>query len=270
VLLFQDVPALDIEKTLELRSFSLKKMSNWAEESNLEAGDSVILKIGLQEDWGFLAYTPDGVFCKLASDVSRGLYCAQPVQEAWDCARARSWLDTCARCHESSCKQYTIRIPGMNLIDCEDMVIVEAAENSRWLALSYVWGVNYQASTSTDQAGFRQGSRMPLVIPGTVRDAISVTLQLGYRYLWVDEYCIDQNSDDHRNAQIKRMDQIYHGADLTIVAAAGNDKAYGLPGVESTKREGSKVVRVEDVVIFSNGPELGKQARRSKWFSRAW
>jgi hypothetical protein len=147
------------------------------------------------------------------------------------------------------------------------MVIVKVAEEMRWLALSYVWGVNLQTG---DHAGYREGSSISLDIPGTVKDAISVTLQLGYRYLWVDEYCIDQNDDNHRNDQIKRMDQIYRGADLTIVAAAGENKVYGLPGVESTKRKDNKVVCVEDVVVFSNGPEPNVQAKQSKWFTRAW
>jgi hypothetical protein len=107
-------------------------------------------------------------------------------------------------------------------------------------------------------------------IPRTVRDAIRVTRKLGYRHLWVDEYCIDQNDDNHRNDQIERMDQIYRGADLTIVAAAGEDKWHGLPGVGDTKRKGRKVVSVGDVVVFSNGPEPDIQAKRSRWFTRAW
>jgi hypothetical protein len=269
-LLFQRVPARKQEETLELRSFSLKTVCRWTQESNLDADHSVIMKIGLQFLQGFIDYSPDYVFCKLASNVSQCLYCVQPVQEAWDFAKARSWLDTCVTCHESTCKQEFIEIPGMNLIDCKDMVIVKAAEGLQWLALSYVWGVSHQVSTSTEHTGFREGSLIPSNLPGTVRDAISVTMQLGYRYLWVDEYCIDQSNDEHRNAQIKSMDQIYCGADLTIVAAAGEDKTYGLPGVEPTKRKGSKVVCMEDVVIFSNGPEPDSQAKQSKWFTRAW
>jgi hypothetical protein len=94
----------------------------------------------------------------------------------------------------------------MHLIDCEDMVIVKATQEMRWLALSYVWGVNLQTQ---DHPGYHGGSRVSLDIPRTVRDALSVTLQLGYRYLWVDEYCIEQDNEVHRNDQISKMDQIY-------------------------------------------------------------
>jgi hypothetical protein len=147
------------------------------------------------------------------------------------------------------------------------MVVVEAAQEMRWLALSYVWGANCQTE---GHAGYRAGSSISLDIPRTVADAISVTLQLGYRYLWVDEYCIDQNDENHRDDQIKRMDRIYHGADLTIVAAAGENKSHGLPGLGSTKRGKRKVVCVGDVVVFSNGPDPYEEAKNSPWFTRAW
>lgn len=267
LVMFQDVAKYDMEKTFELRSYSFKKMTFWAKEKNVNARDSVMLRIGLLFAGSFVSTRPRDVFCKLASDGSQGLYCAQPVQEIWDCAKARMWLDTCVQCHESICKPDLLRVHGMNLIDCENMVIVKAAQEMRWLALSYVWGVYLRAE---GHAGYREGSSISLDLPGTVRDAISVTLQLGHRYLWVDEYCIDQRDDNHRNDQIKRMDQIFRGADLTIVAAAGENKTYGLPGVGSTKRKGSKVVCVEDVVVFSNGPEPADAAVYSTWFTRAW
>jgi hypothetical protein len=82
---------------------------------------------------------------------------------------------------------------------------------------------------------FRVGSALPKNLPYTIADAITLTRLLGYRHLWIDEYCIDKGSSRHKMEQINRMDEIYKGADLTIVAAAGKDKAYGLPGVNSTK-----------------------------------
>jgi hypothetical protein len=97
----------------------------------------------------------------------------------------------------------------MNLIDCEEMVIVAATETSQWLALSYVWGVDIPAAITVDgETRFPAGSRMSTNVPTTIRDAMVVTRQLRHLYLWVDEYCIDQGSESHRNAQINKMDQI--------------------------------------------------------------
>lgn len=210
----------------------------------------------------------DSVFCRLTSDVSQCLECAQPVQRIWDCHKARLWLDVCVRCHESACEPDSLPIPAMNLIDCEDMVIVKASQEMPWLALSYVWGVDYQTE---DLAGYRAGSSLSLMeIPRTIRDAITVTLQLGYRFLWVDEYCIDQNDEIHRKDQVDKMDRIYRGADLTIVAAAGMDKMYGLPGVGPTTRTEESVVRIGDVIVFPKGIMPHIETRQSKWFTRAW
>jgi hypothetical protein len=130
-----------------------------------------------------------------------------------------------------------------------------------------LWGMYVLAE---DDTGYREGSSISMDVPGTVRDTISVTLQLGYRYLWVDEFCIDQKDDDHRSDQIKKMDQIYRGADITVVAAAGESKRYGLPGVGSTKRGDRHLLRLADVHVHSNGPDPIDQAKESKWFTRAW
>jgi hypothetical protein len=111
---------------------------------------------------------------------------------------------------------------------------------------------------------------MSNAIPTTIGDAIIVTLELGYRYLWVDEYCIDQSDHNHRNDQIMKMDRIYRGADLTIVGAAGDNKMYGLPGVGSTKRKGREVICMDDVVVFSNGPDPRQEIWESTWYSRGW
>jgi hypothetical protein len=102
--MFQDVPARHMEKTFELRSYSFKKMSCWTKEINPNFRDSILLKIGFQKSGSFFSYPDDDVFCKLASDGSQSLYCAQPVQEIWDCAKAQSWLDTCLNCYELICK----------------------------------------------------------------------------------------------------------------------------------------------------------------------
>ncbi|KAG4441015.1 hypothetical protein IFR05_003522 [Cadophora sp. M221] len=90
-------------------------------------------------------------------------------------------------------------------------------------ALSYVWG-KVQPAQGADI------SSSPF--PPVVQDSMSVTVTLGYQYLWVDRYCVDQN-DNRKHIQLGQMDKIYSCAQLTLVAAAGEDADYGLPGVGS-------------------------------------
>lgn len=158
------------------------------------------------------------------------------------------------------------------------MTLVEADASSRWVALSYVWGLRLIApvpvavvaagralySTSIEERA------LPKEFPCTIQDAITVTRRLGYRYLWVDEYCIDQTNGSRRQAQIARMDEVYCGADLTIVAAAGEDKHYGLPGVDETPRKRIKVVSLAHATLFANPDKLYERVWKSKWFTRAW
>ncbi|KAH8670152.1 hypothetical protein BGZ60DRAFT_355170, partial [Tricladium varicosporioides] len=62
----------------------------------------------------------------------------------------------------------------------------------------------------------------------TVEDAIAVAQNLGYRYLWVDKYCISQGDKEEAQRQTRAMDQIYNGSDLTIINAAGDNANYGI------------------------------------------
>jgi hypothetical protein len=65
------------------------------------------------------------------------------------------------------------------MLDCQTHQIKPAPENCSYLTLSYVWGGENALADATD-------------LPRTIADAVYVTMKLGYRYLWVDKYCIDQ------------------------------------------------------------------------------
>ena len=267
-LMFQDTFSDQLDDTHDLRSYTEDyKTVEPIEYTDPGAEDVVFLKINPPNPY---KNTPDPfntVFCKLAGDGLQSTDCALSAQTTWNAAVARLWLDGCAGCHNSVGPEESVYVSGMNLIDCKHMVIVQARQEMRWLALSYVWGKTTQAE---DYPSYCEGSSMPDHIPKTIGDAISVTLELGYRYLWVDEYCINQSDHNHRNDQIMKMDRIYHGADLTIVAAAGDNKMYGLPGVGSTERKQREVICVDDVVVFSNGPDPRVEIWESTWYSRAW
>lgn len=265
-LLFQGTSSHDLGKIFELNSFADHEMDDVELKIRNQTAFCPVNLIPLPVD-NFRSLN-DPVFCRLASEVSQNVKCAQLVQKIWDYDKARLWLEVCLRCHGPACKPDSLAIPAMNLIDCENMVIVTAAPEMPWLALSYVWGVNQQTE---NPVGYRAGSSLSLVeIPRTIRDAIFVTLQLGYRFLWVDEYCIDQNDEIHRKDQIGKMDRIYRGANLTIVAAAGIDKMCGLPGVGLTARKEENVVHARGVIVFPQSILPHIETRQSKWFTRAW
>jgi hypothetical protein len=49
--------------------------------------------------------------------------------------------------------------------------------------------------------------QLPLDIPEVAEDAIHVTKELGYRYLWIDRYCIPRD-EKKRHVHIQNMDVI--------------------------------------------------------------
>lgn len=115
---------------------------------------------------------------------------------------------------------------------------------------------------------------------------MTVTKLLGFRYLWIDRYCIPQDNHEAKASQIRLMGKIYSSSVLTIIAAAGDGPEYGLPGISrpmvpglgtadttSTIGETSSVSCIEPVP-FHNPLQLGLKTAReintSTWNTRGW
>ncbi|KAK7433985.1 hypothetical protein VKT23_020449 [Stygiomarasmius scandens] len=53
-------------------------------------------------------------------------------------------------------------------------------------------------------------------------DAVLVTRALGLHYLWVDAFCIIQDSEEDKAHEVKQIRHTFHNAYLTIIAACAN------------------------------------------------
>lgn len=91
-----------------------------------------------------------------------------------------------------------------------------------YAALSYCWGGDQDAKTTTDL--YPQYVRRINVcdLPKSVQDAISVTVELGLNYLWVDSLCIIQDDCNDMEMELMRMPDIYSQATVTISASRAN------------------------------------------------
>lgn len=65
------------------------------------------------------------------------------------------------------------------------------------------------------------------VIPQTIRDAVSATHQLGFRYLWVDSFCIIQDSREDKTREISQMRRIFRDAYITLIASSAPSASAG-------------------------------------------
>ncbi|SCO86118.1 related to tol protein [Fusarium oxysporum] len=64
-------------------------------------------------------------------------------------------------------------------------------------------------------------------LPKSIQDLIEVTRQIGFRYLWLDAFCIVQDDEDDKNHQFNSIAEFYKQADILISAASASDCGEG-------------------------------------------
>jgi hypothetical protein len=183
-----------------------------------------------------------------------------------DYAVLKEWLLRCRSSHKICCSKEPVLEPDpLTLINCLTRKLENPTTQHPYLALSYVWGQQSQEKVTP-----LESNRLPLYLPTTVKDAITVTRSLGYTYLWVDKYCINQAHEKQKIQQIRQMDLIYSNADLTIVDGEGNNSAHGLSGVSSAHRSEQLFFQKGEHSIVSLKFRLPMMIKRAPWMSRGW
>ncbi|KAI0832147.1 hypothetical protein F5Y06DRAFT_281154 [Hypoxylon sp. FL0890] len=66
------------------------------------------------------------------------------------------------------------------------------------------------------------------------------------------------------------MGSIYANSEVTFIAAAGDNNAYGLPGVGATSRRQQHRETVDGIVFLEGFPHSSEPIKSSEWASRAW
>ncbi|OJD36695.1 heterokaryon incompatibility [Diplodia corticola] len=163
---------------------------------------------------------------------------------------------------------------GFRVIDVKRRRIVAAPTKCKYVALSYVWGVNPQPSMllalrSTIGAYQEDGGLAASNMPKTIEDAMLACTQLGIDYLWADRLCIIQDDPEDKLQQIMAMSGIYTLASLVIIAVDGDNMDTGLAGISRT-RPAQPQDTVEDLRVAPVLPTYHEMADRSVWFSRGW
>jgi Heterokaryon incompatibility protein (HET) len=177
----------------------------------------------------------------------------------------KGWISECYDNHQGTCQlssEQSVRLVGFKLIDCLSGNIISASGNEPFVALSYVWGVSSKLSILSDE-------KIPDATPAVIKDAMLVVRNLGYRYLWVDRYCIPQNDTIVKHLQIRRMDVIYQQAELTIICATGTTASDGIAGV-SRPRAAQPKARIGKYTLVSSLPSPRFEVNQSRWATRAW
>jgi hypothetical protein len=176
--------------------------------------------------------------------------CGRVIASQADMELLKTWLRSCEHVHGAQCAPnpdvvYTPHSsPGglktFRVIDVDNMCLVDAEPGCRYLALSYCWGQAPSLSLLKDNKGelMTPHALEPLdeKLPKTIRDAIQLTKLMGEKFIWIDRLCLVQDDPDDMQQGIPKMDLVYEGSVLCVIAAAGADADSGLPGVHAGER----------------------------------
>lgn len=197
----------------------------------------------------------------------------QIVSPGYDALLAQLWLKMCRDIHPQCGVEDDPQIPKTRLINCLNRTLVPTGSKTdprpSFVALSYVWG----GPPSEPKEPQNQVDHLPRKLPLTIEDAITVTKDLGFQYLWVDQYCIDQEDQADKARQISQMNLIYKSADLTIIAAGGDSCQSGLPGVSDWRRDILDPFVLDDVFTFGIRPReefYHPSFENGSWHTRGW
>ncbi|KAL1872712.1 hypothetical protein Daus18300_004258 [Diaporthe australafricana] len=261
----------------ELREFPLIKRWDWYLDPDVPSFMAVV-------PWGekldkrkklYEAGSKRGrlICCPRIEEGKPQLFSPQMVDRRFDPEIIMSWLSACDTHHPScSASEGRETAPDVRFINCQTRSIVLGSIlpfAPDYVALSYVWGIK-TVTKAAPEARVKPDDVLPEDVPAVIADAIKVTLALGFKYLWVDKYCIDQNNQATKHKQIIHMGAIYRYACLTIIAAAGSDESAGLPGVTQDRQPRQTCIQTDELSITSTLPSPAHQIIKSKWASRAW
>ncbi|GAW22352.1 hypothetical protein ANO14919_118890 [Xylariales sp. No.14919] len=198
----------------------------------------------------------------------------KPIPAIANLKLLRYWLKDCDKKHRHPDIPNAIlsRIQAVldggifRVINTSTGVVEVLASLSKFVALSYVWGLD---SSQPKNQPLKGGPISDY--PPTIRDSINVAKSLGYEWLWVDRVCIDQTSDSEKAKLIPYMKDIYAAAHLTIVAACGESAQNGLLGTQETPRNAKSPLIIGPSVAFQPiCPRFENIISKTTWNKRGW
>ncbi|KAK5651867.1 hypothetical protein OQA88_11636 [Cercophora sp. LCS_1] len=146
---------------------------------------------------------------------------------------ARRWLQDCSthlNCRHDEPSDLPTRVidVGAGSHDNAARLIHSHGTKGAYVALSHCWGGRVDVTLNSRTIGPFQKELTLDILPANFRDAIIVTRQLGFRYLWIDCLCIIQDSVTDWELESQKMDRVYGNAALTISAIAAGSSDIGL------------------------------------------
>ncbi|KAH7398564.1 hypothetical protein BKA66DRAFT_483928 [Pyrenochaeta sp. MPI-SDFR-AT-0127] len=164
----------------------------------------------------------------------------EPASDAFF-ATIRLWLQDCDHNHPGCSNPGHGRLPTrlieVGTVDKPLLRLVETCgetvSSMKYIALSHPWGNTavYQPFSTLRHNLEKFKTTIPYEeLPGTFKDAVNCTRNLGIHYLWIDSICIIQGADGDFAEEAKRMSIVFSGAHFVIAASRATDQRTGFLG----------------------------------------
>lgn len=138
---------------------------------------------------------------------------------------AKTWLRHCLDSHVECQRERTqLWYPTRLEIGYHETKLIDSADQQLtgpYATLSHCWGASktFRLDNNTESK-LRAGLPRAVFAP-TFREAMVIAASLGFRYLWIDSYCIYQDSNFDWEAESSAMHRVYINSALKIGAAVG-------------------------------------------------
>jgi len=233
-------------------------------------------------------YAPDVDRFYSTTPSSRDELLVRAVGPRVDFAQIRQWVSECRVSHGIECSQSHLpqdwslieletRDLEFYLIDVHRMCLAISTMSSAppYVALSYRWG-DPERSTQCRQGNLAMmtasGGLMSkdVVLAPTIRDAITFTREVGFRYLWVDALCIVQDDYKQKPTYLNLMGTVYAEAVLVLTILEGNADM-GILGIGHDREVWDTINLPTRSLIKSTRRITRKETFSDKtWATRGW
>ena len=180
-------------------------------------------------------YSTSNAVGVIASDSSPESIGTRNLLNHTDTGLCREWLKQCQSEHHS-CPPISESDLPTRLLDIGDpskgvqpRLVDTRGQRGQYLTLSHCWGTSKPPLTTKANVS-SQMSSIPLdSMPKTFRDALKIVRSLGYRYIWIDSYCIVQDDDTDWQPECASMAAVYNNCVVTLAAPFASDCHAGFP-----------------------------------------
>jgi hypothetical protein len=184
---------------------SIRKLITWTERSPRELFlENIRSVVGL---YTVPAVTGTNLVAAITppKDPEPGLIYGRQISGKVDYTQLKSWVSRCCNNHRTcGLTQRPSLTTYFRVIDCRTRAFqsFDSKEDIDFVTLSYLWGKPKEHGPGKGEqlpatfGAWKSEHGLPTILPKTIQDCMTVVTNLGYRYLWVDRYCIPQGRDE--------------------------------------------------------------------------